>query len=134
MEMLYRVAGGVEQEEHYGLKLAKVIPLPADVVEHAEVVTHTLEQQSKKRKKRSLAVIQARRRKVLLNLKEHLVQAKNGTMEDEALREWLRRLQDHFVMNMTSLDEEARRIEEGGEDEEEDGQELEAVASDARIE
>ena len=74
-------------------------------------------------------------RKVLLNLKEHLVQAKNGTMEDEALREWLRRLQDHFVMTMTSLDEEARQIEEGSEDDEEgDGQELEVDASDAGVE
>ena len=120
MEMLYRINAGAVQEEHYGLKLAKVVPLPPDVLEHAEHVAMTLEQQTKNKKKRSLAIVQARRRKLLLNLKEHLIQAKNGTMDDVNLTQWLKDLQREFVITMTKLDEEARKIEMGIEDEEED--------------
>lgn len=113
MEMLYRISNGTVQEEHYGLKLARVVPLPPDVVEHAEHVAQTLELQQKKKAKQSLAVIRARRRKLLLNLKEHLIQAKNGKMDDETLREWLKDLQKEFVIRMTALDEEAQKIELG---------------------
>lgn len=134
MEMLYRVSGGVVQEEHYGLKLARVVPLPPDVFEHAQLVSQTLEQLSKKRKKRSLAVIQARRRKVLLNLKEQTVQVKNGRMEDEQLREWLKRLQDQFVVVMSALDEEAREIEDGVEEEDGGNDERMAGGRDVAVE
>ncbi|TKA80399.1 hypothetical protein B0A55_01892 [Friedmanniomyces simplex] len=122
MEMLYRIASGTVQEEHYGLKLARVVPLPGDVVEHAELVARTLEQQVKRRKKRSLAIIQARRRKLLLNLQEHLVQAQSGTMEGQDLRQWLRDLQREFVVMMTALDEEAGKAELGVEGVEEEGE------------
>ena len=113
MEMWYRVARGRVKEEHYGLKLARVVPLPPDVVEHAAHVAERVELQQRKQTRRSLAVIQANRRKLLLNLKEHLVQAKNGKSDDEALREWLKDLQKEFVVRMTALDEEARNIELG---------------------
>jgi len=115
MEMLYRISNGTVQEEHYGLKIARILPLPPDVLEHAEVVSYTLEQQMKRKKTPSVAIIQARRRKLLLSLKESLVQAKNGSMDDEALREWLKDLQREFVMNMSALDDKAREIEEGPE-------------------
>lgn len=121
MGMLYRISEGTVQDEHYGLKLAKVVPLPPDVVEHAENVAQTLERLMKKKQKSSLAIIQARRRRLLLSLKEQLVIAKNGKMEDEELREWLKGLQREFVINMTALDDEARKLEEGSEDDDEDG-------------
>ncbi|KAF2769830.1 hypothetical protein EJ03DRAFT_311511 [Teratosphaeria nubilosa] len=124
MEMLYRVSNGTVEEHHYGLKLAKVVPLPADVVEHAELVAHTLEQQMQRRRKRSLAIIRARRRKLLLNLKEHLVQAKNGNIDDANLAQWLKDLQREFIARMLALDEEVGKAEEGVEsdDEEDDGE------------
>lgn len=106
MEMLYRVSADAVQEEHYGLKLAKVIPLPADVIEHAEVVSATLEQASHEKKKHSLTVVKARKRRLLLNLKEHLVQAKNGSMSDVDLSQWLKDLQIEFVNRLTALEEE----------------------------
>lgn len=106
MEMLYRVSADAVQEEHYGLKLAKVIPLPADVIEHAEVVSATLEQASREKKKHSLTVVKARKRRLLLNLKEHLVQAKNGSMSDVDLSQWLKDLQIEFVNRLTALEEE----------------------------
>ncbi|KAK5124000.1 hypothetical protein LTR85_002197 [Meristemomyces frigidus] len=125
METLYRISSGTVQEEHYGLKLAKVVPLPPGVIEHAEHVAHTLERQMKKKKKRSLAIVQARRRKLLLNLKEHLFQAKDGTMDDENLKQWLKDLQKEFVIRMSALDEEASKIQLGideDEDEDEEGE------------
>ncbi|KAK6438801.1 MutS protein msh4, partial [Oleoguttula sp. CCFEE 5521] len=77
LEMLYRVSSGAVEEEHYGLKLAKVVPLPTDVIEYAEMVSATLERAGKKKARASLAVVVARKRKLMLNLKEHLVQAKD---------------------------------------------------------
>lgn len=120
MEMLYRISSGTVQEEHYGLKLAKVVPLPADVVEHAEHVAGILEQQMKEKKGHSIAIVQARRRKLMLNLKEHLIQAKNGAMNDDNLAQWLRDLQKEFVIRMTALDDEAQKIELGIEEDDED--------------
>ncbi|KAK5164087.1 MutS protein msh4 [Saxophila tyrrhenica] len=106
MEMLYRIASGAEKEEHYGLKLARVVPLPPDVVEHAEHVALTLEQQAREKKAQGPAIVQARRRKLMLNLKEHLGQAKDSKMDTETLRQWLRELQAEFVKQMLALDEE----------------------------
>jgi len=124
VEMLYRISSGTVEEEHYGLKLARVVPLPADVIEHATLVATTLERQmkEKKTKKGSQGIIQARRRKLLLNLKEHLTQAKDGTMDDVNLRQWLLDLQKEFVIRMTALDEEAREAELGGGEEDGDGE------------
>jgi DNA mismatch repair protein MSH4 len=113
MEMMYRLTEGTVQEEHYGLKLAKVMPIPPDVIEHAQRVSETLEQRAKNKKKRSLGIINARRRKLLLNLKEHLVQAKNGNMDDATLKQWLKDLQGEFVTRMMKLDDEARKAEMG---------------------
>ena len=116
LEMLYRVASGAVQEEHYGLKLARVLPLPADVTRHAELVAGTLEEQTKRKRKAGGAIKVARRRKLLLNLKEHLVQAKGGKMEGEELAEWLAELRTEFVERMVGLDGVGEeRSEEGSE-------------------
>ncbi|KAL2354274.1 muts domain V-domain-containing protein [Cryomyces antarcticus] len=111
MTMLYKIAEGAVTEEHYGLALAKVVPLPAQVLEHATLVATKLEQQVKRKKKTSLAIIHSRRRKLILNLKEHLVQAQNGSMEGDVLRSWLNELQKEFVIRMTAIDTEAREAE-----------------------
>lgn len=113
MEMLYQIAEGTVQEKHYGLKLARVVPLPPDVLEHAETVAFALEAQVKKKQERSQGVVSARRRKLLLNLKEHLTQARDSNMNDETLKVWLKDLQREFVVRMTALDEEGRKIAAG---------------------
>lgn len=123
LEMMYKISSGTVQEQHYGLKLAKVVPLPSDVVKQAEIVAMTLEQQMQQKKKHSLAIIQARRRRLLLNLKEHLLQAKNGKMDDESLTEWLKDLQREFVVRMSALDEEERRFKLGLNNDDEEGEE-----------
>ncbi|PPJ58747.1 hypothetical protein CBER1_08386 [Cercospora berteroae] len=120
MEMLYKIASGTLKEEHYGLQLARILPFPEEVIEHAEVVSHTIEAQVKKRKEHSVGVVHARRRKLLLNLEEHLHQARDGTMSDENLKKWLEDLQMEFVKSMAALEEEEKRIVRGEYDESED--------------
>lgn len=119
MTMLYKIAEGAVQESHYGLALAKIVALPQAVYDTAKMVSDKLEQQMQKRKKTSSAVILERRRKLILNLKEHLVQAQNGAMEGEVLKQWLKELQKEFVLRMTGLEREAREAEEASDDEEE---------------
>ncbi|KAI6822546.1 hypothetical protein KC340_g15016 [Hortaea werneckii] len=113
MEMLYRISSGTVQEQHYGLKLAKVVPLPQDVVQHAEHVVNTLELRKAKGQAKTIAIVNARRRKLLLNLKEHLQQAHEGHMNDATLKQWLLDLRKEFVVRMCALDEEARKIRLG---------------------
>ena len=112
MEMLYRVSSGAVQDAHYGLKLARVMPLPPDVIEHAELVSATLDQAMRKRKsdRASLGIVVARKRRLLLNLKEHLMQAKSGSMDDGDLTQWLKDLQREFVVRMSALEEEERAL------------------------
>lgn len=107
MTMLYRLDQGVVTEEHYGLRLAQVLPLPPDVFEYANKVARKLEEQNKERQKASLAVIHARKRKLVLNLKEQLIQAYNGNMDGEVLRDWLKQLQRELVVRMAAIDNEA---------------------------
>jgi DNA mismatch repair protein MSH4 len=121
MTMLYKVAEGTVKETHYGLQLARVVPFPPGLVDRAAEVSQKLERYIQQRKKTSVAVTRERRRKLILNLKEHLVQAHNSVMEGDVLAAWLRELQKEFVTRMTAIDEEAARTElasdnENGED------------------
>lgn len=108
MEMLYKTTQGVAKEAHYGLALARIIPLPPGVVEHATVVARQIERHAIRNKKASEKVLKEKRRKLVLNLKEHLVQAHNGVLEGEVLSAWLHELQKEFVNRMTTLEAEAR--------------------------
>lgn len=108
MTMLYKVADGVVVQEHYGLQLAKVLPFPPGVIEDATYVANKLRERLERHKKSSMTVIHARRRKVVLSVKEQLLHAHQGNMEDEVLRKWLRGLQREFVMRMVAIDQEAK--------------------------
>ena len=114
MTMFYKLAAGTVQEQHYGLKMAKLMPLPPNVLEYAEMVATHLQEQVNKRKRTSTAVLRERRRKLILNLKEHLLQAHSGQMEGEVLANWLAELQREFVVRMTQIENEAEaaRVEE----------------------
>ena len=115
MKMLYKISDGCVKEEHYGLALAKVLALPPKVIEIAEEVSRTLRRKSEKRKKNSKIIALARRRKVVLSLREQLVQAHEGNMKGEVLASWLKKLQDEFVKRMSAIEEEA--MEESGDEE-----------------
>jgi DNA mismatch repair protein MSH4 len=120
MTMLYKTAHGVVKEVHYGLTLAQVVPLPPGVVEYATLVAQKVERHRLQTKKASESVLKEKRRKLVLNLKEHLVQAHTGVLEGEILTAWLKELQKEFINRMTALEAEAASIdhESEGKDEE----------------
>ena len=127
MKMLYKVASGAVQEEHYGLALAKVINLPPDVLRVAEHVSKKLTSNLEKRKKTSKTVVLVRRRKLILSLREQLVQAYEGSMNGKVLATWLQKLQDEFVNRMAAIDADAAEAMEESEGEED-------VEMEARVE
>ena len=83
--------------------------LPSAVLEVATQVSTKLAREIDRRKKSSAAFAIARRRKLILNLKETLVQARDGPMEGVVLASWLRKLQEEFVVRMFAIDEEAKK-------------------------
>ena len=110
--MLYRISNGCVEEEHYGLALAKVVDLPRNVLHVAEEVSRTVARGLERRKKGSKTISLARRRKLVLSLREQLVQAKQGNMRRRVLNSWLKKLQDEFVIRMSAIDVEAAAVEE----------------------
>lgn len=120
MTMLYRITPGAVKEAHYGLTLARIVPLPPGLVDHAAQVAQKLEAHMLKRKKASETVLREKRRKLILNLREHLVQAQNGVLEGEVLTAWLKELQKEFVNRMTALEAEASSV---GQESDDDGDE-----------
>ena len=104
MMMLYKIGEGYVKEQHYGLALARVVDLPPQVIEMAEKVSKALEAQTAAKKQSSKAFALARRRKLVLGLKETLMQAESGPMEGKVLLSWLRRLQEEFVRRMEQID------------------------------
>lgn len=122
MRMLYKIEDGPEDQKFYGLALAKVVDLPAEVIATAKRVSEILSRKVEARGQqhsKTLAVV--RRRRLVLSLKEQLMQARQGAMKGEELRQWLKKLQDEFVVRMTAIDAEAST----GEEEEDDLQQLE---------
>jgi len=111
MQMLYKVAAGVVREKHYGLSLARIITLPEGVMQHAEHVAGVLEQKASEKRETSLAVLVQRRRRLMLDLREHLLQAQKGRMEGDDLKEWLKQLQREFIMKMSELDQATKKGE-----------------------
>lgn len=111
MTMLYRIANGCVQERHYGLALARVMDLPPDVLQVAEKVSKTLVMNAERRKRSSKAIAVARRRKLVLNLKEQLTHARDGNMKGKVLSTWLKNLQDEFVARMAAVNKEIEAAE-----------------------
>ncbi|CCU74515.1 hypothetical protein BGHDH14_bgh05173 [Blumeria hordei DH14] len=103
MKMLYKIGEGYVKEEHYGLALARVANLPPMVLEVAEQVSKALDLQILAKKKSSVAFAVARRRKLVLGLRETLKQAENSPMRGKILVDWLKRLQEEFVYRMDRI-------------------------------
>ncbi|CAI6341707.1 unnamed protein product [Periconia digitata] len=119
MTMLYKAVGGIVQQAHYGLALASVVPLPPAVLDDATQFAHLLERRMVHKKKISPNILNERRRKLILDLKEHLIQAYNGALEGELLTSWLVELQKEFVKRMTAINSSYQK-EEGDGDQLED--------------
>ena len=107
MAMLYTLTDGVVCEEHYGLQLAKVMPLPPDVIIYATHVAEQLQAQVERRRKASKAVIVSKKRKLILGLREELAHAAGGAMEGVVLQSWLLELQREFEVRMLTIEQEA---------------------------
>lgn len=121
MKMLYKVASGAVREEHYGIALARVVNLPPDVIRIAQEVSDRLTSNMEKRKKHSRTILLARRRKLILSLREQLVQAQEGKMQGKVLATWMKKLQDEFVNRMAALDADVAAAAEESEDEQDKG-------------
>jgi DNA mismatch repair protein MSH4 len=122
MTMLYKIADGSVKDEHYGLVLARVVQLPQSIIERAMQVSMALTKRRDTAKKNSEAYRVARKRKLVMKLFETLVQARNGRLDDEALKSWLTRVMEDFVERMGQLSEsvdgeDSEESEKGDEDE-----------------
>ncbi|PGH05308.1 DNA mismatch repair protein MSH4 [Blastomyces parvus] len=106
MTMLYKIADGFVKEKHYGLFLARLLPFPQPMLCKAQEVSEALSLKIENQRKRSKTLAIARRRKLILDLKEQLLQARDGVLEGEALRTWLSKLQHEFTLRMVALDAE----------------------------
>ncbi|KAJ5280597.1 hypothetical protein N7478_005969 [Penicillium angulare] len=116
MTMLYRITEGPVPVRRYGITLAKLVDLPPSVLEVANDVSETLDSISQCRNHDSRAIGIARRRKVLLSLREQLLIARDGKINDESLYSWLKKLQDEFPVQMARIDQEIQgAIESDGE-------------------
>ena len=103
---LYRVTEGPLLESSYGLKLAGLLPLPVDVLTHAKVVSDALTQKTLHNQSRGERYLTQRRKRLLLDLYEHLRQAGESKISDDGLREWLEDLRKEFVIQMTAASPE----------------------------
>ncbi|KAJ4988349.1 MutS domain V [Stagonosporopsis vannaccii] len=133
MTMLYKVSEGAVRDSHYGLTLARVVPLPSGLVDYAAAVAQKLERHMLCKKKTSEIVLKEKRRKLILNLKEHLVQAQTGVLEGETLAAWLKELQREFVNRMTAIEAEAVDIGEETEDEDESMEDVSDAGEQQRL-
>ncbi|KAJ9133304.1 MutS domain V [Pleurostoma richardsiae] len=115
MTMLYRISAGVLSEQNYGINLARAIGFPPSFIQKAEQVSTTLRQLADARRQSSQARKLERRRKLVLNLRETLMQAYESEMDDNALASYLRRLQSEFVTRMEEIESNVEAGQDDGE-------------------
>lgn len=117
MKMLYKISDGYEKAKFYGILLARVVDLPEEVTAVATEVSNALHERTEACKSSKAFLAIARRRKLILSLREQLIQAKNGLLEDKKLIDWLKRLQNELIVRMAAIDAEAAQAtSEAGED------------------
>lgn len=114
MTMLYQIAEGPVPDRRYGLALAKLVDLPPNVLEVANAVSSKIESLAQRRNSDSRAVAIARKRKLLLSLREQLLIARDSTMDDQSLRAWLIKLQEDFTLRMAGINQEMESTEPCG--------------------
>ncbi|KAI2468757.1 DNA mismatch repair protein-like protein MutS [Annulohypoxylon bovei var. microspora] len=112
MTMLYKVTSGPVQEEHYGLNLARAVGFPERFIQVAEDVSKTLAETIERKKQDSQSRKLLRRRKLILNLHDTLLQLRESDMDDAALGSYLKRLQDEFVSRMDEIERDRQADEE----------------------
>lgn len=104
MTMLYKIGSGPVQDENYGIKLARAIGFPEELLDRAEGAAGFLRRQAEAKRQGSEARKLARRRRLVLNLRETLQQACDSDMGEGTLRSFLRRLQSEFIARMEDIE------------------------------
>ncbi|KKK23496.1 DNA mismatch repair protein [Aspergillus ochraceoroseus] len=117
MTMYYKITEGPNTTQFYGLTLAKLVDFPHGLLEKSLQVSEKLHQISQRRHSKTRALAVARKRNLMLSLREQLLHARDGNMEGDTLRRWLKRLQDRFTLQMAAVDEDIARL---GDDEDPD--------------
>lgn len=121
MKMTYKISDGPipADNQFYGLALAKAINLPDRVIDVATHVSKALNERNEQRKTSSKALAVARKRRLVLCLREQLKQARDSGMGGKALKSWLKSLQDEFLVRMEAIEREVeaedRAVSSGGE-------------------
>ena len=111
ISMLYKVANGATPAgQNHGLVLAAAAGFPDDILQRATIASNAIAKRKERKAELSQSILQARRAKLLLNLKEQLIQARDGNLAGENLTQWLKHLQDEFTRRMSALDEELERV------------------------
>lgn len=106
MRMRYKVNDGQEEQKFYGLALAQVVDLPHEVMETAVTVSKALHARNAARKSNTKSVALAKKRRLVLQLRETLTQARDSNLDDEALRSRLVKLQDEFAIRFEAIEGE----------------------------
>lgn len=101
--MLYTVNSGPVREQNYGINLARAIGFPRRFLSLAENVSKSLQQNAEAKKQGCESRKLARRRKLILNLRETLQQAHDSDMDGDTLRSYLQRLQREFISRMEKI-------------------------------
>ena len=111
VKMMYKISDGPEITQNYGIALAKAIDLPEDVVQVAEAVSGVLNERNEKKRRNAKATSVARRRNLVLGLREQLQQAQESMRDGRDkthMRMWLKKLQDEFVVRLSAIEEEVK--------------------------
>jgi DNA mismatch repair ATPase MutS len=84
--------------------LAKLSTLPESILTRATQVSEMLTTRARQRNRSSAAHVVSERKRMILELQETLKQAAVGTMDDESMARWLKRVQTRFVDDFALLD------------------------------
>lgn len=103
IRLSYRLAQGPVRSSDSALKLASMMPLPPDVLEHARRAREILQSGEIDATQRAQAIIEQRRRKLIFALREQFQQAHRQGLQQNELKEMLESLREKFTDQMMQL-------------------------------
>ncbi|PNP51349.1 hypothetical protein THARTR1_07999 [Trichoderma harzianum] len=105
LTMLYKAnAGTVDDENHYGIALARAIGMPESFINCAETVANDLRQRRESNRQSSDAYKEIHRRRLALNLYEAIDQAKKSPNK-ETISGYLQRLREQYNLRLKEIEE-----------------------------
>lgn len=104
MTMMYKIASGCNEEQLYGIHLARTIGFPDQFVQNAETVSQHLRQRAEQKKQSSDSMKISKRRRLLSQLHETLKQLKTAGLDNAELGTYMRELQFEFVVRMDEIE------------------------------